>query len=328
MVRSARLLLVAFVVSLLASSAPSFAAAQTALPPSLQGETFFASERLLGHVVDINTAACTGSTQTLTVHAEGGAAGPYPGRFVEDVTVTFNPGATLFAPTVTLDARFTIQSPVGTVTGRKTLTRGQTHCGVALGFEQLGRIAYTDARVTYEATIKPATGGTFTDSGTAELVAFHACATSACAAPVGVFSEQFTLSTGVLPVDTSGKATGGGQVISGSSLFQRVTFGFNVRKSEDERRLEGTCNVVDHATGTHVKCLTVTDYQQVGNTATWEGTARVNGVVEEYRITVQDNGEPNQGIDTFSINTESYEAAGNVTHGNVQLHKQELVDTP
>lgn len=53
-------------------------------------------------------------------------------------------------------------------------------------------------------------------------------------------------------------------------------------------------------------------------------TAEVNGVEEDYRITVQDNGEPNQGLDTFSITTESYEAAGNVEHGNVQLHKQEL----
>jgi hypothetical protein len=70
----------------------------------------------------------------------------------------------------------------------------------------------------------------------------------------------------------------------------------------------------------------VTDYQQVGNTATWEGEAEVNGVREDYRITVTDNGEPNQGIDTFSITTDSgYEAAGNVERGNVQLHKQELV---
>jgi hypothetical protein len=103
-----------------------------------------------------------------------------------------------------------------------------------------------------------------------------------------------------------------------------VTFGFNVRKDENETRLKGTCSVLDHATGTHVKCLTVTSYQQVGNTATWEGTADVNGVREDYRITVQDNGEPNQGIDMFSIVTDSYEAVGNVTHGNVQLHKQQL----
>ncbi|MBA2359399.1 MAG: hypothetical protein H0V79_00445 [Actinobacteria bacterium] len=114
-------------------------------------------------------------------------------------------------------------------------------------------------------------------------------------------------------------------IMSGSNPLERVSFGFNVRKDETETRLKGSCNVVDHATGTHVKCLTVTDYQQIGNTATWKGTAEVNGVVENYRITVQDNGEPNQGLDTFSIKTDSYEAAGNVQHGNVQLHKQQLV---
>jgi hypothetical protein len=76
---------------------------------------------------------------------------------------------------------------------------------------------------------------------------------------------------------------------------------------------------------TRVKCLTVTSYQQVANTATWEGTAEVNGVREPYRITVQDNGEPNQGIDIFSIRTATYEAGGNVQHGNVQLHKQKLL---
>lgn len=51
---------------------------------------------------------------------------------------------------------------------------------------------------------------------------------------------------------------------------------------------------------------------------------RKSTATEHYRITVQDNGEPNQGIDTFAIKTDSYEAAGNVAHGNVQLHKQDL----
>ena len=84
--------------------------------------------------------------------------------------------------------------------------------------------------------------------------------------------------------------------------------------------------MLDHATGTHVKCLTVDDYVQIGNTATWEGQAKVNGVTEDYEITVQDNGEPNQGLDTFKIDTESYEMPVPlpVTHGNVQVHKQAL----
>jgi hypothetical protein len=51
--------------------------------------------------------------------------------------------------------------------------------------------------------------------------------------------------------------------------------------------------------------------------------ATSSSVREHYRITVQDNGEPNQGLDTFAIDTESYDAAGPVQHGNVQLHKQQ-----
>jgi hypothetical protein len=112
--------------------------------------------------------------------------------------------------------------------------------------------------------------------------------------------------------------------MSGSDPFERVTFGFNVRKDENDTRLDGTCNVLDHATGTHVKCLNVTDYQQIGNTASWEGTAEVNGDPEHYRITFTDNGEPNQGLDTFAFDSESYDVAGNVQHGNVQLHKQAI----
>jgi len=49
------------------------------------------------------------------------------------------------------------------------------------------------------------------------------------------------------------------------------------------------------------------------------------GFFQEYFSLSTGVGEPNQGIDTLSIKTDSYEAAGNVQHGNVQLHKQELV---
>jgi hypothetical protein len=47
-----------------------------------------------------------------------------------------------------------------------------------------------------------------------------------------------------------------------------------------------------------------------------------SGVEEDYGITVQDNGEPNRGVDMFTIVTDTYEAGGNVLHGNVELHKQ------
>ena len=178
-------------------------------------------------------------------------------------------------------------------------------------------------QLAYRATIKTAAGTSF-DQGEASASVLQnsvTTCTSICTTfDFKSFSETFIASTGVLP--TTGKATGGGQVISGSNPQDRVTFGFNVRKSADGSRLQGNCNVLDHATDTHIKCLTVTDYVQTGNTATWEGTASVNGVQRPYHITVQDNGEPNQGLDTFSIVAGTYQASGNVQNGNIKIHKQ------
>ena len=258
--------------------------------------------------------------------------------FTETGTVTSTlvfQGGPLFAygNVVTWTASFTIDSPNGTVSGTKTLR--QSFVANCLGQGLSGGLIRSShqavATLDYEATIRTA-DGRFRDQGQANgYVSRDTCADGqfltcgSIASDGRLFLENFLLSTGVIPVDTSGKATGGGQLISGSNPLERVTFGFNVSKNQDETRLQGTCAVVDHATGTQVKCLTVTDYQQIGNTATWEGTANVNGVAEHYRITAQDNGEPNQGVDTFSIKTDSYEAAGNVQYGNVKIHKQTLV---
>ena len=341
MLRSIRFLLVTFVLALSGFLGASAASAQTALPPSLEGEQFYAIEapQFSSGTVDVS-GSCTptaGTTSTVTYQASGLATGPYPGTFTESGTLTATVTTLASNPfvgigsVVTWTAEFTIDSPVGDVTGTKTRSllvpeSEFFHCfGYAPPVQHFQAI---DARayLSYEATIRPADGGAFRDEGEAlaEVTELECPGPLCFSEPYEFFSEYFYLSTGVLPVDTSGKATGGGQVMSGSNPLERVTFGFNVRKDENGTRLKGTCNVLDHATRTHVKCLTVTGYQQIGNTATWQGTAEVNGVREHYRITVQDNGEPNRGIDTFSIVTETYQAAGNVQHGNVQLHKQKL----
>ena len=85
--------------------------------------------------------------------------------------------------------------------------------------------------------------------------------------------------------------------------------------------LKGSCSVVDHVLGVHVKCLDVTTYAQFDNQATFTGNASVDGVQTTYRIHVVDDGEPGDGIDTFSITTASgYSASGSLTSGNVQVH--------
>jgi hypothetical protein len=342
------MLLAAVALFALAALLPGLAApahAQTTVPASLQGEYLVASEQTAQGRAEVSST-CTpaeGETMTFTFRAEGVAIGPYPGTFTESGTakatlpapVVFpTGGASAFGTVIEWKSTFTILSPAGKVTGTKTLSQVVPSFGAVCVRGHIAPILETRtdegfivASLEYEATIKPPTGGTFTDQGEASGFASHSC--TSISAPCDVrdvesFSEYFALSTGVLPADTHGKATGGGQIMSGSNPFERVTFGFNVRKSEDDTRLKGTCNVLDHATNTHIKCTTVTDYQQIGNTATWEGSAEVNGVEEDYRITVTDNGEPNQGLDTFSIKTDSYEAAGNVQHGNVQIHKQAI----
>ena len=40
------------------------------------------------------------------------------------------------------------------------------------------------------------------------------------------------------------------------------------------------------------------------------------------RITVHDNGEPNRGLDVFTIVMDTYEAGGHVLPGNIHLYKQ------
>lgn len=136
-------------------------------------------------------------------------------------------------------------------------------------------------------------------------------------ATVGVGAGAGVTSAQVLLI-----ATGGGQI---QGTVDRVDFGFEVQQRENGD-FQGRCVVIDSALDVQIKCLDVLIYGQVGNTATWEGTTE-NGL--PYRITVTDNGEPNQGIDSFFIQGFSsqglpYEAAGNVVQGNIQLHEFSL----
>lgn len=314
-------------------------------PPSLMGESFAAGDGGAGvepGEVEV-TANCepgvAPSTFMITYTASGPAVGPYPGTFYETGTVTVEVAELFRTVLVTQwDARFTIDSPVGRVAGEKHFNpeaadRFVTSNGGACSLGPSLRTELVHSDLDYEATIRTPTGDRYTDSGRALAMVGELCDMQSF--PEGcnqetereVFAEYFAVSNGVVRVvETYGMADGGGQVASTSDSDEGVTFGLTVEKREDPEYLHGQCNVLDDATGDHIVCRTVTDYQQVGNTATFEGVADVNGVEEEYRITVQDNGEPNQGVDTFSIVTETYEAAGNVPEGNVQVHPQDLED--
>jgi hypothetical protein len=78
--------------------------------------------------------------------------------------------------------------------------------------------------------------------------------------------------------------------------------------------------VIDHPTKTQIKCKSVTSLVVVGTHATFFGQATVNGVATDYRIDVDDLGEPGTS-DTFKIQTGTgYTAAGTLRGGNIQIH--------
>jgi len=117
----------------------------------------------------------------------------------------------------------------------------------------------------------------------------------------------------VQPLTTPGQATGGGQIPG------NVTFGLTAKS--DKNGVKGNCTVIDRATNSMVKCLDATTYAQTGTHAVFRGDATVNGVATTYKITVDDNGEPGNGTDTFTITTTSgYSASGTLSQGNIQVH--------
>jgi hypothetical protein len=122
----------------------------------------------------------------------------------------------------------------------------------------------------------------------------------------------------LLPTSTPGQITGGGQIPNAANNDQ-AAFGFNAKS--DSKGVKGECTVVDPTPSTKIKCLDVTNIVVAGTHATFFGNATVNGQPTNYRIDVDDNGEPGKNRDTFKIQTGSgYTAGGTITGGNVQVH--------
>jgi hypothetical protein len=97
------------------------------------------------------------------------------------------------------------------------------------------------------------------------------------------------------------------------------SFGFNAQSDLEDAK--GNCNVIDHPANLHIKCLTVDSLVVAGTHATFFGQATVDKVATNYRIDVDDLGEPGLA-DTFKIQTDTgYSAAGRLEGGNVQIHR-------
>jgi hypothetical protein len=119
----------------------------------------------------------------------------------------------------------------------------------------------------------------------------------------------------MLPATTPGQVTGGGWIVVGG---ERVSFGFNAQSRKVGDPARGNCNVIDHATTMHIKCLTVDSLVVSPTHATFFGQATVDDVPTDYRIDVDDLGV----ADTFKIQTNSgYVAGGTLEGGNIQIHR-------
>ena len=185
---------VRFILLLFAATAlalPGGALADT-LPASLSGENFFFG------AADVVSDCHPDGTSTTTFTGSGQANGPYPGTATETATFTYGPQTFLlpskydiYRPSgqmLTVDVRFTIDSPNGAVTGTKRLlvtddpleSFGTCEQTVS-GFDTPGRTPpLTDVtqywqylvqlNERYDATISTA-GGIYRDTGQAYFTA-------------------------------------------------------------------------------------------------------------------------------------------------------------
>jgi hypothetical protein len=312
------------------------AAAAGAAGPGLSGETFSQTVPL-----QVTRTCDPSGNSTITFTAQGTAAGPFAGTFTETGSLTLGPQnlpqvipGSLFTvnagQVLTFDAHFTIDSPAGQVSGDKTVVvadpGNQAACVVAgsalvdlgLGEETCTNVDNATAilpALEYTATIHTTTTSQDNGGSTAQLSQFIADCPLAGSRNQSSFQEAFFSTT---PLDTPGRASGGGMIASPRGP---VTFGFNAKSTGTS--FSGGCSVNDRGietSATRVKCLDVTSFAEVGNTATLRGDAEVNGVATAYTMVVQDNGEPNTDTDTFAIQTDSgYSAGGQVIGGNVQV---------
>lgn len=168
-------------------------------PPSLAGEVFLGTQGPGDAVGTCNSGAASG---TFTFHATGTATGPYPGTFVEDITVgaQFLDSLPESAPTMTsLHATFTITTDTGTVTGTKDLPLFAPGFACCTGASQPIFYGFFETTaLTYSATIDSG-GRKYVDSGTAK--ARNAEFDGNRSAGHKLFTEEFLTSNGISPAE-------------------------------------------------------------------------------------------------------------------------------
>ena len=241
------------------------------------------------------------------MHAE--AVGPYTGTFVEDGSFTVAPITT--PELATFDAAYTITSDAGTVTGTKTLAADLGPVNVATCGPFTGFVPNEPNSFDFQATTRYAANLPRGASDSGQAVVSYGDMQLRNLADLNTFNFVENFYSNAFLTGPGQKATGGGRIAPD------VSFGF-VAMSNGPK---GACSVVDHTSGTHVKCLDVTSYSQSGNAATFSGDATVDGADTTYTIEVTDGGQPRSAADAFRIETgNGYTAGGPLLEGDVQVH--------
>ncbi len=128
-----------------------------------------------------------------------------------------------------------------------------------------------------------------------------------------------TITPSNCPLGTTCKVTGGGYIFTDA---QQDHGSFTIQVTVDPSgRIGGKAAYTDPAAGLTFATNLVTTANFNGNTATITGTGTASGVATSFSITVQDNGEPGVGQDTYSIQLSTgYSRSGVLQGGNIQIH--------
>jgi len=139
-----------------------------------------------------------------------------------------------------------------------------------------------------------------------------------CAAPCPHMEHDFETGGGWIQQDDGNKGT-----------FGNVAGYKDVSCTEDDTtQPSGHITYDDHSNDKKVQSTDVQTYSiDAPNQRTYTGDANLNGVPGyTYSVTVQDNGEPGAGVDTFSISVWDsfsnpvYSTSGTLGGGNIEIH--------
>jgi hypothetical protein len=208
-----RLMIFAMIAAILiGAESPAHAASGV---PTLTGESF--SSFGPSPMVTLQTTQCAmDGSGTISFTATGPATGPIPGTFTESGTIQLGPPLGAVRRTLAFSATFHIDSAFAQVDGTKFVT-GQPFSESVCGGFPGNTVVLINLVVRYEATIRPAAGGAFSDEGTSLVNAsapagIGCCTTLSPATFLEAFVSDLTEAVPLLPTTKDACRDGGWQL--------------------------------------------------------------------------------------------------------------------